>query len=65
MDLLPKVITVDSPVMGLSGGEYEVIWKTYFNSDLIKLDETVHSLSTEKILNFVKGLKNVNNSYFY
>mgnify|MGYP005736875183 CR=1 FL=1 len=40
----------------------------YFNSDLIVLDEPTMGLSiqeTEKVLNFVKGLKNENKSAIF
>ena len=58
-----EAITVDSTVMGLSGGEKQGVAfgrSLYFNSDLIVLDEPTMGLSiqeTEKVLNFVKGLK--------
>ena len=58
-----KAITVDSTVMGLSGGEKQGVAfgrSLYFNSDLIVLDEPTMGLSiqeTEKVLNFVRGLK--------
>ena len=66
-----KAITVDSPVMGLSGGEKQGVAfgrSLYFNSDLIVLDEPTMGLSiqeTEKVLNFVKGLKNENKSAIF
>ena len=66
-----KAITVDSPVMGLSGGEKQGVAfgrSLYFNSDLIVLDEPTMGLSiqeTEKVLNFVRGLKNENKSAIF
>ena len=66
-----KAITVDSQVMGLSGGEKQGVAfgrSLYFNSDLIVLDEPTMGLSiqeTEKVLNFVKGLKNENKSAIF
>ena len=66
-----KAITVDSTVMGLSGGEKQGVAfgrSLYFNSDLIVLDEPTMGLSiqeTAKVLNFVKGLKNENKSAIF
>ena len=66
-----KAITVDSQVMGLSGGEKQGVAfgrSLYFNSDLIVLDEPTMGLSiqeTEKVLSFVKGLKNENKSAIF
>jgi len=66
-----KAITVDSQVMGLSGGEKQGVAfgrSLYFNSDLIVLDEPTMGLSiqeTEKVLNFVKGLKKENKSAIF
>lgn len=66
-----KAITVDSPVMGLSGGEKQGVAfgrSLYFNSELIVLDEPTMGLSiqeTEKVLNFVKGLKDKNKSAIF
>ena len=66
-----KAITVDSTVMGLSGGEKQGVAfgrSLYFNSDLIVLDEPTMGLSiqeTEKVLNFVRGLKNENKSAIF
>jgi simple sugar transport system ATP-binding protein len=57
--------------MGLSGGEKQGVAfgrSLYFNSDLIVLDEPTMGLSiqeTEKVLNFVKGLKNENKSAIF
>ena len=61
-----KAITVDSIITGLSGGEKQGVAfgrSLYFDSDLIVLDEPTMGLSiqeTEKVLNFVKGLKKKN-----
>ena len=66
-----KAITVDSTVMGLSGGEKQGVAfgrSLYFDSDLIVLDEPTMGLSiqeTEKVLNFVKGLKKKNKSAIF
>ena len=66
-----KAITVDSQVMGLSGGEKQGVAfgrSLYFNSDLIVLDEPTMGLSiqeTEKVLNFVKSLKTENKSAIF
>tara|TARA_B100000470_G_C19710072_1_gene355058 strand:- start:37 stop:804 length:768 start_codon:yes stop_codon:yes gene_type:complete len=66
-----EAITVDSTVMGLSGGEKQGVAfgrSLYFNSDLIVLDEPTMGLSiqeTEKVLNFVKGLKDENKSAIF
>ena len=66
-----KAITVDSPVMGLSGGEKQGVAfgrSLYFDSDLIILDEPTMGLSiqeTEKVLNFVRGLKDKNKSAIF
>ena len=57
--------------MGLSGGEKQGVAfgrSLYFNSDLIVLDEPTMGLSiqeTEKVLNFVRGLKNENKSAIF
>jgi len=66
-----KAITVDSTILGLSGGEKQGVAfgrSLYFNSDLIVLDEPTMGLSiqeTEKVLNFVKGLKQENKSAIF
>ena len=66
-----KAITVDSTIMGLSGGEKQGVAfgrSLYFDSDLIVLDEPTMGLSiqeTEKVLNFVKGLKKENKSAIF
>ena len=66
-----KAITVDSTIMGLSGGEKQGVAfgrSLYFNSDLIVLDEPTMGLSiqeTEKVLNFVRGLKKENKSAIF
>ena len=66
-----KAITVDSTIIGLSGGEKQGVAfgrSLYFNSDLIVLDEPTMGLSiqeTEKVLNFVKGLKKENKSAIF
>ena len=66
-----EAITVDSTVMGLSGGEKQGVAfgrSLYFNSDLIVLDEPTMGLSiqeTAKVLNFVKGLKKENKSAIF
>tara|TARA_B110000116_G_scaffold173884_1_gene150393 strand:- start:118 stop:885 length:768 start_codon:yes stop_codon:yes gene_type:complete len=66
-----EAITVDSPVMGLSGGEKQGVAfgrSLYFDSDLIILDEPTMGLSiqeTEKVLNFVRGLKDKNKSAIF
>ena len=66
-----KAITVDSPVLGLSGGEKQGVAfgrSLYFNSDLIILDEPTMGLSiqeTEKVLNFIRGLKKENKSAIF
>ena len=66
-----KAITVDSTILGLSGGEKQGVAfgrSLYFNSDLIVLDEPTMGLSiqeTEKVLNFVKGLKKENKSAIF
>ena len=66
-----KAITVDSPVEGLSGGEKQGVAfgrSLYFDSDLIILDEPTMGLSiqeTEKVLNFVRGLKDQNKSAIF
>jgi simple sugar transport system ATP-binding protein len=57
--------------MGLSGGEKQGVAfgrSLYFDSDLIVLDEPTMGLSikeTEKVLNFVKGLKKKNKSAIF
>lgn len=66
-----KAITVDSIITGLSGGEKQGVAfgrSLYFDSDLIVLDEPTMGLSiqeTEKVLNFVKGLKKKNKSAIF
>jgi len=66
-----KAITVDSPVYGLSGGEKQGVAfgrSLYFDSDLIILDEPTMGLSiqeTEKVLNFIRGLKDQNKSAIF
>ncbi len=66
-----EAITVDSPVSGLSGGEKQGVAfgrSLYFDSDLIILDEPTMGLSiqeTEKVLNFVRGLKDKNKSAIF
>ena len=66
-----QAITVDSTVMGLSGGEKQGVAfgrSLYFDSDLIILDEPTMGLSiqeTQKVLNFVRGLKDKNKSAIF
>jgi simple sugar transport system ATP-binding protein len=66
-----EAITVDSTILGLSGGEKQGVAfgrSLYFNSDLIVLDEPTMGLSiqeTAKVLNFVKGLKKENKSAIF
>ena len=66
-----EAITVDSPISGLSGGEKQGVAfgrSLYFNSDLIILDEPTMGLSiqeTEKVLNFIRGLKKENKSAIF
>ena len=66
-----KAITVDSPVEELSGGEKQGVAfgrSLYFDSDLIILDEPTMGLSiqeTEKVLNFIRGLKDQNKSAIF
>ena len=66
-----EAITVDSTVLGLSGGEKQGVAfgrSLYFDSDLIVLDEPTMGLSiqeTAKVLNFVKGLKDKNKSAIF
>ena len=55
--------------MGLSGGEKQGVAfgrSLYFNPDLIVLMTTMFiNTETEKVLNFVKGLKNENKSAIF
>jgi simple sugar transport system ATP-binding protein len=66
-----KAITMNSTVENLSGGEKQGIAfgrSLYFDADLIILDEPTMGLSlqeTEKVLGFVKGLKNKNKSAIF
>ena len=63
MGFTSKVITTDSAVMGLSGGEKQGIAigrALYFQADLIILDEPTMGLSlseTQKVLDFVLDIK--------
>jgi simple sugar transport system ATP-binding protein len=63
MGLTSKVITTDSQVLSLSGGEKQSIAigrALHFNADLIILDEPTTGLSlseTKKVLDFVRGIK--------
>lgn len=63
MGFTSKVITTDSPVAGLSGGEKQGIAigrALYFHADLIILDEPTMGLSlseTQKVLDFVLDIK--------
>jgi simple sugar transport system ATP-binding protein len=64
MGFTSKVITTDSPVAGLSGGEKQGIAISralYFQADLIILDEPTMGLSlseTQKVQDFVVDIKN-------
>lgn len=63
MGFTSKVITTDSPVLNLSGGEKQGIAigrALYFQADLIILDEPTMGLSlseTQKVLDFVLDIK--------
>ena len=54
-----EAITVDSTVMGLSGGEKQGVAfgrSLYFDSDLIVLDEPTMGLSIQETAKYIKGL---------
>ena len=69
--LTSKVITTDSQVFSLSGGEKQGIAigrALYFNADLIILDEPTTGLSlseTKKVLDFVRGIKDQGKSAIF
>jgi len=71
MGLTSKVITTDSQVFSLSGGEKQGIAigrALYFNADLIILDEPTTGLSlseTKKVLDFVRGIKDQGKSAIF
>jgi len=68
MGFTSRAITIESEVKGLSGGEKQgvaIARALYFEADLIILDEPTMGLSlkeTEKVLNFVRGIRDQNKS---
>ncbi len=63
MGFTSAILTPDTPVTGLSGGERQglaIVRALHFEADLIVLDEPTMGLSlseTEKCLNFVRDIK--------
>ncbi len=63
MGFTSAILTPDTPVTGLSGGERQglaIVRALHFEADLIVLDEPTMGLSlseTEKCLDFVRGIK--------
>ncbi len=63
MGFTSAVLTPDTPVMGLSGGERQglaIVRALYFEADIIILDEPTMGLSlkeTDKLLHFVRGIR--------
>jgi simple sugar transport system ATP-binding protein len=63
MGFTSAILTPDTPVTGLSGGERQglaIVRALHFEADLVILDEPTMGLSlseTDKCLNFVRGIK--------
>jgi simple sugar transport system ATP-binding protein len=68
MGFTSAVLTPDTPVVGLSGGERQglaIVRALYFEADIIILDEPTMGLSlkeTEKLLHFVRGIRSAGKS---
>jgi simple sugar transport system ATP-binding protein len=71
MGFTSAVLTPDTPVIGLSGGERQglaIVRALYFEADVIILDEPTMGLSlkeTDKLLYFVAGIKKANKSAIF
>jgi simple sugar transport system ATP-binding protein len=71
MGFTSAVLTPDTPVMGLSGGERQglaIVRALYFEADAIILDEPTMGLSlkeTDKLLHFVAGIKKAEKSAIF
>jgi simple sugar transport system ATP-binding protein len=71
MGFTSAVLTPDTPVMGLSGGERQglaIVRALYFEADVIILDEPTMGLSlkeTDKLLHFVAGIKAAHKSAIF
>jgi simple sugar transport system ATP-binding protein len=71
MGFTSAVLTPDTTVTGLSGGERQglaIVRALYFEADVIILDEPTMGLSlkeTEKLLHFVDGIRAVGNSAIF
>ena len=68
---LARVLTPDTPVMGLSGGERQglaIVRALHFEADIIILDEPTMGLSlkeTDKLLHFVGGIREAGKSAIF
>ena len=71
MGFTSAVLTPDTPVMGLSGGERQglaIVRALHFEADIIILDEPTMGLSlkeTEKLLHFVDGIRRAGKSAIF
>jgi simple sugar transport system ATP-binding protein len=71
MGFTSAVLTPDTPVMGLSGGERQgiaIVRALHFEADVIILDEPTMGLSlkeTEKLLTFVDGIRTAGKSAIF
>jgi simple sugar transport system ATP-binding protein len=71
MGFTSAVLTPDTPVMGLSGGERQglaIVRALHFEADVIILDEPTMGLSlkeTEKLLHFVEGIRQAGKSAIF
>jgi simple sugar transport system ATP-binding protein len=71
MGFTSAILTPDTPVAGLSGGERQglaIVRALHFQADLIILDEPTMGLSlseTEKCLNFVRDIRNAGKSAIF
>src|SRR6185295_15486334 len=71
MGFTSAVLTPDTPVVGLSGGERQglaIVRALYFEADTIILDEPTMGLSlkeTEKLLGFVDGIRTAGKSAIF
>jgi simple sugar transport system ATP-binding protein len=71
MGFTSAILTPDTPVTGLSGGERQglaIVRALHFEADLIILDEPTMGLSlseTDKCLNFVRGIRTAGKSAIF
>jgi simple sugar transport system ATP-binding protein len=71
MGFTSAVLTPDTPVLGLSGGERQglaIVRALHFEADIIILDEPTMGLSlkeTDKLLHFVRGIRTAGKSAIF